>query len=110
MNDPAFLAALVDSFVPGGSFANAVNMPSASEVGGDRALAEALARADSRLGDLVELIAIKAGGAEAFAAASQSSRAAVLQQIQAEKPAKFAELVTLVLSHFYAQPQALNGI
>jgi len=110
MSSHAFLGALADSLVPGGAFMHGIDMPSGSTVGCDDALAAALADASSPLEGLMTMIATKAGSSEAFTEASPSSRKLLLRETQETNPAQFAQLVTLVLSHYYAQPQVLSAL
>jgi len=110
MTTSAFLAALADSLVPGGLFMHGIDMPSGSSVGCDHALSDALAGAASPLRDLMGALASKAGSHDAFVTASPSSRELMLRKIQEKEPARFAQVVTLVLSHYYAQPQVLSAI
>jgi hypothetical protein len=106
MTNSALLAVLVDSLLPGGPVAKHIALPSASSVGCDRALVQASNKIDS----LIAKIEDQAGSADAFIAAGSSARTQLLQSIQTEEPEVFAELVTLILTHYFAQAEVLKSI
>lgn len=109
MINRAFLAALVDSLVPGGIVGGSVALPVASTVGCDRAIALAMI-ANTSLRILVDEIAARAGGPESFAASDTVSRVAGLETAQRLAPESFAGLVTAALAHYYAQPDVLEAL
>jgi len=106
MTNLAFLAVLVDSLLPGGLVTEHVKLPSASSVGCDQALAQKSERLDA----LIAKIASQAGGADVFITAASSLRTKILRAVQAEEPEGFAELVTLTLSHYFAQGEVLTRV
>ncbi len=100
---PEFLRAVVDTLLPGeqGDAPGSVARPSGSAAGVDLAKYAAAAR------PVLEAIAHAAGGAAAFAGASESVRAAALRSVEQELPEAFRALVTPVLADYYESPAVL---
>jgi hypothetical protein len=104
-----FLVALVDRIAPGGQVDAKVVLPSASAVGCGEAVAKALG-SNSTLQALLNLIAVKAGGASAFGTVSAPEQQSILESVQKERPEAFAALITVTLAHYYAQPSVLTAL
>ncbi|MFO0990879.1 MAG: hypothetical protein U1E67_02965 [Hyphomicrobiales bacterium] len=109
MSSSKFLATLVDSIAPGGVATEAVTLPPASLVGCDLALAAAMS-GSSNLRAIVEVIAERAGSAEAFVGSKASVRADNLETVQRDRPDQFASLVTVTQAHYYTHPQVLAAL
>jgi hypothetical protein len=100
---PEFLRAVVDTLLPGeqGDAPGTVTLPSGSAAGVDLANYAAAAR------PALDAIARAAGGAAAFATASEVVRAAALRSVERELPDAFKALVTPVLADYYESAAVL---
>lgn len=100
---PEFLRAVVDTLLPGeqGDAPGSVALPSGSAAGVDLANYATAAR------PVLDAIAPTAGGAPAFANASEAVRAAALRTVEQSLPAAFRTLVTLVLADYYESTAVL---
>ena len=100
---PEFLRAVVDTLLPGeqGDAPASAALPSGSAAGVDLAKYAAAAR------PVLDAIARAAGGAPAFARASEAARAAALSTVEQNLPDAFRALVTPVLTDYYESPAVL---
>ncbi len=100
---PEFLRAVVDTLLPGeqGDALGTVALPSGSAAGVDLANYAASAR------PVLDAIARAAGGAAAFATASEVVRAAALRSVERGLPDEFRSLVTPVLADYYESAAVL---
>jgi hypothetical protein len=96
---PEFLAAVIDTLLPGDDA-----LPSATRAGLDPT-----AYASAHRG-IFDAIAAQAGGPEAFVAADEGSRIAALQAIERTAPATLRTLLTSVVSDYYEAPPVLAGL
>ena|SRR5438270_7780164 len=101
MTKDKFLAAMVDTLVPGGVLANGIVAPAASSIG---ITWDAL---EERHGRVLAAIATQAGGEEDFCLGTDEFRADVLRQVERSRPQDFAALVTAVLTLYYESPNVL---
>lgn len=100
---PEFLRAVVDTLLPGeqSNTPGSAMLPSGSAAGVDLAKYAAAAR------PALDAIAHAAGGAAAFAGASEAARAAALSTVARESPDTFRALVTPVLADYYESAAVL---
>jgi hypothetical protein len=102
---PDFLAAVVDTVLPGerGAGGGAALPPGTAAgvklVGGDPGRADLLAR-----------MAARAGGEAAFVEASSASRAALMPAVEREDFAAFRALVLSLLEDYYETPAVLHAL
>ncbi|MBV9521469.1 MAG: hypothetical protein JO010_01665 [Alphaproteobacteria bacterium] len=104
---PEFLRAIIDTLLPGMGAPEArggMHLPSGSEAGIDLARHAASAR------PILDAIAVAAGGAAAFAGASEAARAAILRRVERDRPDPFRAFVTLVLAEYYETPAVLTAL
>jgi len=103
---PEFLAAVIDSLLPGEQTASpgAAPLPSATGAGLEPTAYAASHRA------VFDAIAAQAGGAELFARADEAGRTAILQPVERAIPDAFRALVVAVHSDYYESPPALAAI
>ena len=95
---PAFLAAVIDTLLPGDDA-----LPSGTRAGLDPAAYAGAHRA------VFDAIAAQAGGPEAFVHADESARTAILRTIE-RTPDAFRALLTIVLSDYYEAPAVLAAL
>src|SRR5437879_7416664 len=101
MTNDMFLAAMVDTLVPGAVLANGVIAPAASSIG---ITWDAL---EERHGRVLAAIVTQAGGEEDFCSGTDEFRAGVLRQVEMSRPQDFAALVAMVLTLYYEHPEVL---
>jgi hypothetical protein len=95
----AFLAALLDTLLPGER-----PLPRGSAAGLDlRAVIEAHR-------PTLDAIAVRAGGADAFANASEAERIAVLKEIERTLPDPFRTLLAAILTEYYDGDPVLTAM
>jgi hypothetical protein len=95
----AFLAALLDTLLPGEP-----PLPRGSVAGLDlRAVVEAHQ-------PLLDTIAAQAGGADAFADASELDRITALKQVERATPDPFRAMVATILTEYYDSAAALTAM
>jgi hypothetical protein len=98
-----FLAAVLDTLLPGGALANGVTVPAASAIGLKREM-------DRRKhGPLLAAIAEAAGGEEIFGAGTEEFRSNVLRRIEKQHAQDFASLVMAALVLYYEHPGVLQA-
>jgi hypothetical protein len=96
---PAFLAALLDTLLPGEP-----PLPRGSAVGLDlRAVMEAYQ-------PVFDAIAARVGGADSFASASEAERIAALKEIERTMPDTFRALLAAILTEYYDGDAALTAM
>jgi len=98
-----FVAAVLDTLVPGGALANGVIAPPASAIG------IAFAVAEAHHARVLAAVAIEAGGEEAFCSGTEEFRANALKRVEKSHSADFAALVTGVLMLYYEHPEVLTA-
>jgi hypothetical protein len=109
--DKKFLAAVVDTLVPGGALANGVVAPAASTIG----VADGLAydtgdpRQTETLRNVLAAIAQASGGEVEFASGSEELRIAALKCVEALRPQDFLALVTTALIRYYEHPSVVTA-
>ena len=103
---PAFIAAVVDTLLPGdsGGPAGEPPLPSASAAGIDLG---ALAESHSAV---FEAIAKQAGGAGPFIAATEPARVAAVQAIERAMPDAFRALLSALLADYYESAPVLTAM
>lgn len=99
----AFVAAVVDTLLPGDSGERP--LPPASAVGTHTRVMARLASAPAR--DALAAIAAAAGGEEAFVLAALDERAAVARHVERNNGAAFRSLVLFVASDYYENEAVL---
>ena len=111
MIDKRFLAAVVDTLVPGGALANGVVAPAASAIGVADGLASDTSdhRQAETLRSVLAGIAQASGGETVFASGSEELRIAALKRIEALRPQDFLALVTAVLIRYYEHPSVVTA-
>lgn len=108
----AFLAAVVDSLLPGlPTTEQAAALPAASEVGIDRRLGQHLRTHPDRaqLAQALEAIARQAGSAADFVTAGEVARQALLEQVESSDPGTFAALLFVVSADYYESEAVLRA-
>jgi hypothetical protein len=96
---PAFLAALLDTLLPGEP-----PLPRGSAAGLDpRAVAEAHR-------PVLDAIAARAGGTDAFASTSEAKRVAALKEVERTLPDLFRTLLAAILTEYYDSDAALAAM
>jgi hypothetical protein len=107
--DKKFLAAVVDTLVPGGALANGVVAPAASAIGVSDGLASDTSdhRQAETLRNVLAAVAQAAGGETDFAASGEELRIAVLKRVETLRPQDFLALVTSVLIRYYEHPSVV---
>ena len=102
----AFIAAVVDSLLPGdsGGPAGERPLPKASAAGIDLG---ALAKAHDTV---LQAVANEAGSADAFSASSEPARIAVVQAIERAIPDAFRALLSALLADYCDSPSVLNAM
>jgi hypothetical protein len=102
----AFLSAIVDTILPGEnpgvSFASP--LPSGTQAG------LVLRPKDSGQEAVLRLVALRAGGEEAFARASFAERTVVLEAVEKESFEMFRALVSSLLQDYYETPAVLAAM
>jgi hypothetical protein len=98
---PEFLAALVDTLVPGGALSNGVTAPPASAIDVD------WMNLESRHPAILASIAAAGGGRGAFIASDERARTRLLENLQTAHPEAFTALVATVLVLYYEDPAVL---
>src|SRR5262245_31591113 len=103
---PEFIAAVVDTLLPGdsGGPTGEPPLPQGSAVGTDLSV-----EVESR-STVLEAIAKRAGGAEAFIAAAEPARNAAVQAIERAMPGAFRALLSALLSGYYESPVVLAAM
>jgi hypothetical protein len=96
-----FVAAIVDTLVPGGPLANGVKAPAAS------ALEIAWHSLEERHAQVLAAIAVEGGGKETFSSGTVDFRTVVLKRVENEHPEELAAFITTVLTRYYEHPQVL---
>ena len=111
MIDKNFLAAVVDTLVPGGALANGVVAPAASTVGVAEGLASDASdhRQAGTLRSVLAAIAQASGGETVFASGSEELRIAALKRVEALRPQDFLALVTTALIRYYEHPSVVTA-
>jgi hypothetical protein len=109
--DKRFLAAVVDTLVPGGALANGLVAPAASTVGVAEGLASDASdhRQAGTLRNVLAAIAQAAGGEADFAASGEELRIAILKRVETLRPRDFLVLVTAVLIRYYEHPSVVTA-
>ena len=103
---PEFLAAVIDTLLPGEQKAppGATPLPSATGAGLEPTAYAASHRA------VFDAIAAQAGGAEPFACAEEGTRTAILQATERAIPEPFRALLIAVLSDYYESSPVLAAM
>jgi hypothetical protein len=96
-----FVAAVLDTLVPGGALANGVVAPPASAIGIDE---DELRR---RHGAVLTAVAESAGGDEAFCSGTDDFRVEAMRRAEKAQPREFPAHVTNVLTLYYEHPKVL---
>lgn len=102
----AFIAAVVDTLLPGdsGGPAGERPVPKASAAGIDLG---ALANAHYTV---LQAVAKEAGSADVFSSSSEPARIAVVQAIERAIPAAFRALLSALLADYYESPSVLSAM
>lgn len=103
---PAFIAAVVDTLLPGdsGGSNGEPPLPTGSAAGID------LATVTRSHSPVLEAIAMQAGGADAFAADADGARIAVIQSIEGAMPDAFRALISALLADYYESEPVLRAM
>jgi len=103
---PEFLAAVIDSLLPGERTAppGAMPLPSATQADLDPAAYASSHRA------VFDAIAAQAGSCELFIRADENARSATLKAVERAAPDAFRALLVTVLSDYYEAPPVLTAL
>ena len=109
LNNQAFLRALADMLLPGGTFAHGVPLPAATDLGIDLKIENCLRDQQSEVAKAVALIIANAGDEDAFVGADPAARASVITAAQNQQPAAFAHLISQCLIAYYEHPRVIEA-
>lgn len=110
---PQFLAAVVDTLLPGLPATDAHSLlPAATAVGVDRQLATHLRDHPhrERFADRLQALADLAGGEQNFVAADPAGRTALLQKLEALDTPAFYAFLLIITADYYQNPVVIQAM